>query len=237
MSFVGASGLIQIVQSYRLVWIGGRFSGGKTSFALRISEEFLKYGYRLLTNTPSVWADDWNTVRLDSETGMLKAVVVMDEAGLALKATRQVEAMAAYAAKMDCIYLFPSFFPPIRAAQVVTVQPIFSFVQIGIPIIVYRWRVKIGAFEDKGTFLWAWPSEVWGVYSRRAPESSIFDLISFLGERVEDYRRKFGVSDGIRKVEEDVSPVDTFRDSVEALSQTVDTFEAVSSRGNRRKRF
>ena len=83
---------------------------------------------------------------------MLNAVVVMDEAGLALKATRQVEAMAAYAAKMDCIYLFPSFFPPIRAAQVVTVQPVFSFVQIGLPVIVYRWRVKIGSFDDRGTF-------------------------------------------------------------------------------------
>ncbi len=237
MGFVGASGLVQIIQSYRLIWIGGRFSGGKTSFALRIAQEFLKLDYRLLTNTPSIWADDWDTVRLQEDTGMLKAVVIMDEAGLALKATRQVEAMAAYAAKMDCIYLFPSFFPPIRAAQVVTVQPVFSFVQIGIPVIIYRWRVKIGAFEDKGTFGWVSPSEVWGVYSRRAPESSIYDLISFLGARVEDYRARFGVSDGVQKMAEDVSPVDAFRDSVETLAQTVDTFETVSSRGNRRKRF
>ena len=44
MSFVGASGLLQLIQSYRLVWIGGRFSGGKTSFALRIAEEFLQDG-------------------------------------------------------------------------------------------------------------------------------------------------------------------------------------------------
>jgi len=237
MSFVGASGLLQLIQSYRLVWIGGRFSGGKTSFALRIAEEFLKMGYRLLSNTPCVWADEWEKVRLHDETGMLNAVVVMDEAGLALKATRQVEAMAAYAAKMDCIYLFPSFFPPIRAAQVVTVQPVFSFVQIGLPVIVYRWRVKIGSFDDRGSFAWVWPAEVWGVYSRRAPESSIYDLIDFLGDRVEDYRAKFGVSNRLSRVEREVSETDTFRDSVSALSETVDSFEALSSRGNRRKRF
>jgi hypothetical protein len=82
----------------------------------------------------------------------------MDEAGLALKA-RQV-GMAAYA-KMDCIYLFPSFFPPIRAAQVVTVQPIFSFVQIGLPVIVYRWRVKID--PDDGEFRLGLASEVWSL--------------------------------------------------------------------------
>ena len=237
MSFIGASGLLQLIQSYRLVWIGGKFGGGKTAFAIRISEEYLKLGYRLLTNTPCIWGDEWERVRLHPETGMLNAVVVMDEAGLALKATRQVEAMAAYAAKMDCIYLFPSFFPPIRAAQVVTIQPVFSFVQIGLPFTVYKWRVKIGAFSDGGTFVWSWPSEVWGVYSRRAPESSIYDLISLLGSRVEDYRRHWGVSNGVSAVAGDVSPTDAFRDSVETLSQTVDAFEAVSSRSNRRRRF
>lgn len=237
MSFVGAGGLLQLIQSYRLIWIGGKFSGGKTSFAMKIAEEFCKTGYRLLTNTPCIWADDWDNVRLSEDTGMLNAVIVMDEAGLALKATRQVETMAAYAAKMDCIYLFPSFFPPIRAAQVVTVQPIFSFVQIGLPVIVYRWRVKIGAFDDKGSFIWVWPSEVWGTYSRRAPESSIYDLVDFLGDRVEDYRKRFGVSNRLSRMEREVSEADTFRDSVAALSETVDTFEAISSRGNRRKRF
>ena len=182
MSFIGAGGLLQLdpVVSPGMGW--GKFGGGKTAFAMRIGEEYLKLGYRLLTNTPCIWGDDWSKVRLNPETGMLNAVVIMDEAGLALKATRQVEAMAAYAAKMDCIYLFPSFFPPIRAAQVVTIQPVFSFVQIGLPFTVYKWRVKIGAFADGGTFVWSWPSEIWGVYSRRAPESSIYDLISFLGE-------------------------------------------------------
>jgi hypothetical protein len=237
MSFVGASGLMQLIQSYRLIWIGGRFSGGKTSFALKVGEEFLKQGYRLITNTPCVWADDWDTVKLRDDTGMLNAVVIMDEAGLALKASRQVESMAAYAAKMDCIYLFPSFFPPIRAAQVVTIQPLFSFVQIGLPVIVYRWRVKIGAFEDKGTFGWLFPSEIWGVYSRRSAESSIYDIIHFMGEKVEDYRRYWGVSDGLSKVGGDKSEADGLRDSVQTLAETVDAFEAISTRSHKRGRF
>jgi hypothetical protein len=237
MGFIGASGFVQIAQSYRLIWVSGRFSGGKTSFAIRLAEEFLRLGYRLITNTPCVWADNWDDVQLDQDTGMLHAVVIMDEAGLALKATRQVEMMAAYAAKMDCIYLFPSFFPPIRAAQVVTVQPVFSFIQIGLPLIVYKWRVKIGAFEDHGSFLWLFPQEVWGVYSRRAPESSIYNLITYLAERVEDYRKRYGVADSLPKVEAEPSPYDSLRDSAETLAEAADRLSSLPARGNSRRRI
>lgn len=233
MGLIGAGGFLQLCQSYRLIWIGGRFGGGKTSFSFRLAQEFLEQGYRLITNTQSIWSDKWSDVQLDPD-GMLHAVVIMDEAGLGLKANKQVEAMAAYANKMDIIYFFPSFFPPIRAAQVVTIQPVFGFINIGIPLIVYKWRVRIGSFEDKGFFAWLNPAEIWGIYSRRSPESNIYNLVGYLAERVEDYRKFFGVSDGVSTLEEPTE-VDTLRDAATAMETAADAFASLPARGNRRR--
>jgi len=146
--FINAFSCLGSVSLYRLVWICGKFGGHKTSFSFAIAEEYLKQGYRLITNCKSVWADDIKDIELN-ENNQLKAVIILDEGGHYFQSSRQIEQIASYANKMDCIYLFPSFFPPARSAQIFQIQPIFSFKMTGIPLIIYRWRVKLGGFEDK----------------------------------------------------------------------------------------
>ena len=143
--FLGATGFLGIVSLYRIVWITGRFGGHKTSFAYAITEDYLKRGYRLLTNSSSPWSDPPESVRLDKD-GHMKAVVILDEGGLEFKVKSQMEEIASYAAKMDLIFLFPSFWPPTRSARVLTVQPVFSLISAGLPAIIYKWRAKLGDF-------------------------------------------------------------------------------------------
>ena len=187
MALINAGSFLPLLTSYRMLWIGGRYGGGKTSFAIKLSEEYLKRGYRLFTNIGCVWADE--EIKLNDE-GKLKAIIIIDEAGMFLKVRQQVEAVVAYAAKMDAIYMFPSFFPPPRAAQVLTVQPLFNFLSTGIPIIVYKWRVSLGGFKDSGLFFWSNPKEIYGIYSRLDSAQGSYNLMDKIQEATEEYKGK-----------------------------------------------
>lgn len=190
MTLIGADVVLGLLADYRLCWISGRFSGGKTSLAYRLAYPFLERGYRLVTNNMCVWADDPLTVELiPDDEYKLRCVTILDEGGLYFKASKQVERIAAYAAKMDCIYIIPSFFPPVSAAQVVEIQVLFSLRSAGIPFIVYRWFVKMGSFRDKGLFYWWRPSEIYGVYSRQDPGYQPDDVVSFLVTRSQQYEQ------------------------------------------------
>lgn len=227
MSFIGSQGFEALVGSYRLLWVRGRFGSGKTAISLKLAEYFLKRGYRLITNTPCIWSDGLCGL---NEEHQMKAVVIIDEAGLGLKVKPQLEAMSAYARKMDCIYIFPSFFPPVRSAQVVTLQPLFSMQSIGLPFTVLEWRVNVGGFKEKGWFIWSWTQDVWGIYSTSAPESAIDEIINHLSEQVQKYREAKGVgrSDSLSTLAQDGDGFASFADSVETLAETADALSSVS---------
>ena len=151
MPLLGAEWLYGLVEGYRLCWIGGRFSGGKTSLAFLLARHWLERGYRLITNCKTPWADSLDDVRL--EDGKLKAVLILDEGGLWLRSDKYTRSLAAYAAKMDIILLIPSFFPPAHRFRVLTVQPLFTLRHVGIPLTFYRSSVRSGAYRDDRTFI------------------------------------------------------------------------------------
>lgn len=234
MPLIGADNVISILASYRLIWIGGRFGGHKTSLAYKMSEYYLKKGYRLVSNNASVWADDLKDVTLNSK-GRLKAVVLMDEGGLEFKASRQIEMMASYARKMDVIYIIPSFWPPTRSARIVTIQPLYNLIGAGIPLVIYRWRVKLDAFEDKGFFYWLNPSEIYGIYSTSDPGDKGSKIVEWLLEKTNEYRSRFGYADNeISDLGGEPSEAERFSESAEAISEAADSMAAVSFRRRRR---
>lgn len=241
MGLINASPLIGIVKSYRLVWISGRFGGHKTSFAYKLAEEFLKDGYRLISNNRSVWTDDLEKIeylKIDGEYS-LKSVVLLDEGGMFFKSSRQVEMIAAYARKMDCIYLLPSFWPPTRSAQVLTIQPVFNFKSTGLPLVVYQWRVKLGTFSDKGTFFWWRPSEVYGIYDTKDPGDYAGEIVEFLIEKTEEFKEKYGRGDRGRSNELsglEANEQDLFSESLNALSDVAEVISSIpiKKRGRRR---
>lgn len=233
MSFINAAPIFGILSSYRLIWICGKFGGHKTALSLAMAENFLKEGYRLITNNRNVWQDKLSEVDLD-ENGHLKAVVLLDEGGLYFKSSRQIEQIASYAAKMDCVYIIPSFWPPARAAQVITIQPLFSLKSAGLPVIFYKWRVDIGGFHDKGWFIWLFPQEIYGIYSRQDPGDDPEDIIEYLIKKTEAYRSKYGRKNSIRTLEE-VKPEDIYSDAAITLTEVFDNASTVFSRKRGRR--
>lgn len=231
--FLNAEPFFGIISSYRILWIGGRVGGHKTSLAYAIAERYLKEGYRLITNNKSVWADELEKCTLD-ENGHLRAVVLLDEGGLYFKSSKQIELIASYPAKMDVIFIIPSFWPPTQRAQILTCQPLFNLKAAGLPVVVYRWRAKIGAFEDKGLFAWLFPSSVYGIYSRQDPGDTAEKIITFLVEKTGEYRSLYGRTNSVSDLVT-VTEVDQFADAVESLAETVEAYASIPIRKGRRR--
>lgn len=226
--------IYNVIQAYRLVWISGRFGGGKTSLAFYLSKYWLDKGYRLVTNGASVWSDELDNVRLDSEN-KLHCVFLLDEGGLDFKANRQIEAIASYARKMDCIYLIPSYSEPCRPARVVTIQAVFTLQSIGLPIIFYKWRVLLAEQKTGGMFAWMFPSEVYGVYSTLDPGAECSEIIGWAIERKNEFLKAYGRQRkyGLPEVETQGGQAPSFDDFVvaaEELTGAIDGMQTLPSR-------
>lgn len=234
--FINADQCFSILESYRLIWISGKFGAHKTALSFAMAQNFLERGYRLITNTSTVWADEFENCQLD-KNGHLRAVVLLDEGGQEFKTSKQIEMIAAYARKMDVIYMIPSFWPPAKLAQILTIQPLFSLKSAGLPVIFYQWRVDLGAFHDKGWFIWMFPQEIYGVYSSQDPGDYCGQIIKVLVERAGQYRKLHGreTSNELFELEE-IKPEDILSDAVGVISQAVDEFGSSISRRGRRKR-
>ncbi len=240
MGLIGATALLGIIKSYRLVWIGGRFGGHKTSLAYKISQPFLEDGYRLISNNRSVWGDDLENIdylQYDNDY-ILKSVILLDEGGLFFKSSRQVEMIASFARKMDCIYLIPSFWPPTRSAQVLTIQPVFNFKSAGLPIVAYKWRVKLGVFADSGLFFWFNPSEVYGIYDTKDPGDYAGEIVQFLIEKTEEYNKLYNRGRDVNQLSDlEASKEDIFSDAMAGLAESADTISAIPYKNSRRRRL
>lgn len=231
MALMNAGAVLQMIQNYRMVWLSGRFSGGKTSLAFEIAKYFGGMGYRIITNTKSIWADNPLDVELDKH-GHLKAVVILDEGGTEFKTNNQVEQISAYCAKMDIIFLVPSFFPPARKFQVLEIQPVWNLKPVGIPYIQYNWAVQVGTFKDKGAFGWFYPQSIFGVYSRQDPGAYTDSIVNFLIQRKEEFRSLHGKSrgafDGIPEMGRvGLEGQELFSDAVEGLERGISEFSSI----------
>lgn len=236
MAFINAESILGVLDMYRLIWISGRFGGHKTALSFKIAERYLKRGYKLATNSRSVWADDLDKITLN-EKNQLKTVCILDEGGLYFKAGRQVEQIAAYAAKMDVVYIIPSFWPPTKAAQIINIQPVVSLKATGLPLIIYKWRVDIGQFKEKGWFAWWNPSEIYGIYSRQDPGEEPERIVKFLTDRSNEYRTRYGrtTTDEVFSLAA-VSEAEQIIEAGTIIADAADDFATVFSRGGRKRR-
>jgi hypothetical protein len=229
---IGGERVLGILESYRLCWIGGRFGGGKTSLAFRLAQPFLERGYRLLTNIRSVWADDPSDIDFVDDYGHLRLVVIMDEGGLWLKRNAQVEAMAAYAAKMDVIYIISSYFPPASYFRLFKIKVLYGFRHIRIPLVFYRWSLKdVDGFADRGLMIWWNPNEVYGVYSRQDPAADGGEIVEFMAEKVEEFRKKYDRSGRRRRDYEQPASIE---EAIAEFADVVSEFKDAAARIRRR---
>ena len=196
MPFMGAQVAFATLHGYRMVWIPGAFGNGKTLLGMGIyAQYFQPRGYRLVSNTRSVWTEeDLSTVNQD-DNGHLKAFILIDEGGQYFTDGDDIRELLRNPRKMDYVLCFPSFHPPHRSAQVYQIQPTWSFRSAGIPLINYDWYVKIGQYKAKGSFKWTLFQEMYGTYSSQNPGASPATIRKWLSKQNEIFRQRFGYDD------------------------------------------
>ncbi|MBV6342272.1 hypothetical protein [Candidatus Magnetobacterium casense] len=211
---------------------------------MKIAEDYLKKGYRLVCNFRCAWADDLETVHLNKD-GHLKAVVILDEGGRYVKTSAFLDAVVSYPGKMDLVLLITSVLPPAPMARRLSIKYAWSMFGFGVPCVVYRWALE--GEHEKGHFAWLFPSEIYGVYSRNDPGAGAQEITEYLIQREKDFEKFHGRDTfSQRQSINSISAVDfgggsslsgigdSFSDSVSDLSAVVADMAALSRRKNRR---
>ncbi len=190
---MGMDTLLSGIRDYRMVWLDGRFSGGKTAMAMRLAWEYKKrYGYRVVTNTAFILNEQEEPDFIyEDGSPKLKLIVVIDEGGLYLQSNDDVMRWMAFAGKMDIVCLVPSISPPAAILRSFDLQKIHHYRSIGVPLDVYQWAVKMGSQKFTGKVKWMGMEEIFGTYSTLHPSSSPTAVINFVEAKAEQFKILF----------------------------------------------
>lgn len=230
MGLIGAEVAQDMLDQFRMVWLGGRVGGHKTSLALMLARPYLEKGYRLITNFPCAWSDDIKTVTLD-EKGFLRAVVILDEGGRFIKLSSQIEAICSYPGKMQMILVISSFTRPAPLARAFYIKAGSAYFRYGLPLVRYEWGLEDD--NQSGGFWWWCPAEIYGVYSRNNPGFGAQGIVNFLIEQEQAFERYHGIQadQSIPRMEEGKSEADRLADIVSSVDDTISGLKTFSRSG------
>lgn len=176
------------LESYFFIWIKGENRSGKTNLAFHIAESYLKSNFRLMSNTRSVWNDDFEPL-LDTN-GMLNCVVILDEGGVSVRTKESIRRIMGFKGVLNALFLMPSTEAPHEDLWANYIEP-HEMLNSFISLLFGRWFTdhvcKVWKFvqfdpkklDKKSIFLELFPSRTWGIYSTVSKRSSEFILQTF----------------------------------------------------------
>lgn len=174
---------------YRMVWISGRFGGGKTSLALSIalwlcSKNYARY---IAANISLKVGREVGVVsgaelrRVSCEGPVYRdTVILMDESWTTLGkgvSRKSVVEWLAYMRKGNNFLVMPSVLPLVGEVGVLRVERVFNGLGLGLPVWLYRWH--LGDYRrggDRGWYLFLRPQSVFGLYDTSAIPSEEFTI-------------------------------------------------------------
>jgi hypothetical protein len=168
--------LLRYAELFRVVWIGGRYGGGKTSLAVQLAVDLVQAGAvgRIAANLHL--SPPWRVCSeyacfsdlMQAEEGL---AIVFDESWseLGLGAPPgKVKEYLAFLRKKRSVLLLPSVIPLSRSVRVCQVRRVFNGFAFGIPLWLYSVQTDIGGRRPESYRHWWWyPDRSWGLYDHR----------------------------------------------------------------------
>lgn len=230
MGLVMADNIINYARNYRVVYLGGRYGGGKTAFAFRLAHELVtKYKYRyLLSNVASVWNTPAEAVQLRDGV-YADAVMILDEGGMFLDNASEAKSWLAYLRKLNIILLVPSVLPPSTLMRRLSVQRTFNANSIGIPAWLYGLRLDAGIVKQEDKFLWWKPSEIFGIYDTVGMPADASELLAFLKVWTDQAKKQLGYQSRTPLLVADAAPAPILVPDFSALVDGNSELQAVMS--------
>ncbi|PJF32187.1 MAG: hypothetical protein CUN51_00735 [Candidatus Thermofonsia Clade 1 bacterium] len=158
--FLLADAFLRMVANYRVVWLSGRFGGGKTSLAVWIAAWLVKNSYarRVVSNIPITGRVDPPPVPIND------SVILLDESWMYVDSWNDVKAYAAFLRKANLYLLLPSVWAPHSRLRILECHRVFNGYVLSLPFWVYRWSLGMASISEKGYFALWMPHLVFGMY-------------------------------------------------------------------------
>lgn len=178
---MGMENFALAVRNYRVVWIAGRYGGGKTALAFRLAHELMqRFDFRyVLSNVRSVWNTNPDKVLLRNGYSV-DAVMVLDEGGMFLDSPQMAKEWLAYLRKLNIVLIVPSVIAPSLLMRRCTVQRTGNLQMFGIPAWRFEWALSNGLVQQKSSFWWYGFSEIFGIYDTLGMPSEAGDLLQYV---------------------------------------------------------
>ena len=110
----------------------------------------------------------------------LDAILILDEAGEFLGSRSQANEWLAYLRKLNVVLLLPSVRPPASDVRFLNVGRTMNWNVIGVPCWTYAGHLDgVGGVDEKFTFYWWFPSEIYGIYDTDGFPSDADTLLNF----------------------------------------------------------
>lgn len=168
--------LLRYCELFRVVWLAGRYGGGKTSLAVYLAGQLERSGAVRCLAANFALKGPWREVGVyDGFDDLIEdregCAVVFDEAWseLGIGATPQaVKKYLAFLRKRQSVLLMPSVIPLARTVRVLQVTRLFNGFSLGLPVWLYRYVVDVGSRKpERSNFWWWYPQRVWGEYDSK----------------------------------------------------------------------
>lgn len=179
----GAS-FLGMLRNYRVMWVGGRYGGGKTSFLVRVAYEFVERGWsqQVVSNFPCVLS-----TAIERAGEVRDTVILADEAGLWIN-DKTFGDVTAFLRKYNLYLFMASVMPvPIRARSL-NVQRDMNLNTIGLPVWRYSCVLDYMRVKEKFSISWLWPSEVFGLYDTSYPADDDMGIVDWVNSVRRDKR-------------------------------------------------
>jgi hypothetical protein len=196
MPLFNASALIGYLRTFRVLWVGGRYGGGKTALAYRLAHELLSIGASryIISNVRSVWNDKMSSVRIRRVEGrfFVDTVLILDEAGLFLRTSSDADAYLSFLRKINVILILASVTPPATRVRFLTCNRAFNLNSFGLPAWVYSYNLSYMSVAERDYFTWWRPSEIFGIYDTAGAPSDDAGIHSWLDGLRLKYQKESG---------------------------------------------
>lgn len=174
---------------YRMVWISGRFGGGKTALGVAIAQWLCgrNYARYVASNIELGFGREVARVsaaelrRYDCTGPILRdMVILMDESWMYLgkgSSRKQVVDWLAFMRKGNNFLVMPSVLPLVSDVATLRVERIFNGLVVGLPVWLYKW--SLGDYRkggDKGFHWFSNPARVFGLYDTAAIPSEEYTI-------------------------------------------------------------
>jgi hypothetical protein len=206
MKLLNASTFFAQLRQQRYAWLDGHLGAGKTSFVVALGEHMaMRYGYRFTSNIPVVFQEPHEKLSLMSD-GMAHIFMMLDEGGMFLPSSAVAKMFRGFLAKLDVYVVLASNLEPPPILRDFVIEPVISFLKVGVPWIVYKWELRTSRRKEKDFFIWRDASVSWGWYSRQYPamgpngcdrliERLVKELAAYHGQTTENLEGLFTLTE------------------------------------------